>query len=138
MAALVETARIRAPCAAVFDYRADVGNLPRYNPDVSDLLPVPGESALYRFRVRLGPGVRVPCRLRVVESDRPRRIRFAIESVLRADEVCTFEDADGDTLVRFEANLAAPAPISWLAVALARRQIRAELALMKQQLEERT
>ena len=134
----MESELIRAPCEVVFDYRLELANLPRYNPDVTDLRH---EAGAYQFRVRLFPGVRWPCRLTVTEADRPRRIRFAIESMFRAEECCSFEETHQGTRVRFETKVASPGgPVGKLldqlfVIPTLRRQLRQELRLMREQLE---
>jgi uncharacterized membrane protein len=150
VATLVESTVIHAPPERVYDYRLALENLPRYNGDVSDLARAAGEPPTWRFRVRLAPGVRWPCRLTVVEAARPHRIRFAMESLMRAEEVCTFEPVPSlgpsgvrmATRLRFETTVATPggplAPLldAAFVVPVARKQIRRELQSMKRQLDE--
>jgi hypothetical protein len=140
MATAEESVVIRAPCEAVYEYRLNLDNLPRYNPDVSELYTAAGCT---RFRVRLLPGLRYPCRLTVPEAVRPSRIRFSIDSMFRAEELCTITPRGGGTELRLQMEIATPGgQIGRLidrafVVPTATRQIRRELALMKAQLEAR-
>jgi uncharacterized membrane protein len=141
--AIVESTLIFAPPEQVFDYRRDITNLPRYNPSVTEVEAQRDGS--YRFRVRLLPGLAVPCALTITEAVRPRRLCFAMESLFRADEVCTFEAAQEDgrvaTRLRFETHVHTPGgKLAGLMDAafvlpIARSQLRRELTLMKAQLE---
>jgi hypothetical protein len=139
---------IEAPCERVFDYRLDVMTLPEYNLGVVGLRRVSGdpgaEGSVYEFKVGLMGPVRVQVRLRVGKVDRPRRIEFLMESVYPAREVCTFAPVagrPGATRVEFEATVATPeGPVGRLMDALfaapnLRRQVGAELVLMKERLE---
>ncbi len=138
MAIAVEKTIIRASLEAVFDYRLNLANLPRYNPGVSELRP---DAESYRFRVRLMPGVTLPCKLTVTEATRPSRIRFAIESMFNAEEICLFESTAEGIEVRLETHIATPGGAlgklldAAFVVPTAHRQLKRELALMKIQLE---
>ena len=68
-------------------------------------------SALFRFRLRLAPGIYWPCRLAVTESAPPSRIRFAIESMFHAEETCSFSDENGKTRITFETKVHTPGGI---------------------------
>src|SRR5262245_11761300 len=94
MGAIVESTLILASPEQAFDYRRDIANLPRYNPSVSQVEAQRDGS--YRFRVRLLPGLALPCALTITEALRPRRLRFTLESLFRAEEVCTFEAAQAE------------------------------------------
>jgi uncharacterized protein YndB with AHSA1/START domain len=134
-ALVVVSTTIRAPRERVFAYRRDVTKLPEYNPNVRGIEEHAGQS--YRFRVRLMPGLTVKATLRVAEAKEPERIVFEISSLMKAREVCTFEDADGGTRVRFEVTIDSPGGLidRWFVVPSARRQFALELRLMKERLE---
>ena len=153
MGSFVGTALIEAPRERVFAYRLDVRTLPAYNPDVHDVRedssPPAGAHSAWRFRLRLGPGWTTDARLVVVESAPPGRLVFEIDSLMRAREVCTFEEAElgaieerrPGTRVRFETEVATPGgPLAPLVDAVfvmpnLRRQTARELDLMKRNLE---
>ena len=150
----VETAFIGAPPERVFDYRLDARNLPLYNPDVSrvELLdggpvtagsPVGGPSSAdtrYAFRLRLAPWLHCRCCMRVTRAERPRRIEFAIDSIMDAHELCTFEPAgagQAGTRLRFSIRVRGTlGPLAPLLRALVLApQMRRELRMMKAQIE---
>jgi uncharacterized protein YndB with AHSA1/START domain len=145
MAVVACSTTIRAPREKVFAYRLDVAKLPEYNPDVVDLeaprdgAPVVG--AVYRFRVRLGPGFAVRTTLTIREVEPPRRLVFDLASLMDAREVCVFE-SDGDrTRVAFETTVQSAGGTlgrivdSLFVAPSARRQMTRELELMKKRLE---
>jgi len=145
VATIVETITIRAPRERVFEYRLDLRNLPDYNPDVVELESLtpgpPRDGSRYRFRVRLAPSLRVRTTLTISEVDAPARIVFEMRSLLDAREVCTFETAGDTTRVRFETTVQSPRGLlgaiadRWLVAPSAQRQVRAELARMRERLE---
>jgi uncharacterized protein YndB with AHSA1/START domain len=144
MATVTCSTTIRAPLEEVFAYRLDLANLPRYNPDVTGMTSIkgpPGEGATYSGRVRLMPGLRLAMTLTILEVEAPRRIVLEIVSLMRAREVCTFEPAQGATVVRFETSVTpaggpfAPLVDRWFVLPNARRQMTRELEKMKELLE---
>jgi len=139
-----EGCRIAAPPAVVWAYRLDFGNLPAYNPDVSDLRQTagagPGAGSRYEFRVKIG-FTRMRSRLFVREATEPSSITVDIESVVGATEVCRFEPDGAGTRVTFDTTIHVPggalgALLAWpLVVPSGRRQTRRELVLMQRALE---
>jgi hypothetical protein len=144
-AVVVETVTIRAAPERVFAYRLDVTRLPEYNPDVLGLRALtngsPSDGSRYRFRLRLLPWVSLPTTLTISEVLAPTRLVFEIASLMSAREVCTFEASGDGTRVRFETTVKTPrGPVGRLidrafVVPNARRQLRVELARMKERLE---
>jgi uncharacterized protein YndB with AHSA1/START domain len=136
---------IRAPRERVFDYRLDLRNLPAYNPDVLGVRALanqpPGPGASYEFRVRIQPGLRISGTLTIVEVERPLRLTLAVQSIMNAREICTFETVAEGTRVEFRTIVDTPGgPLRWLVDKLfvlpnTRRQVLRELALMKEKLE---
>ncbi len=130
---------IRAPPERVFEFRRDLTNLPRYNPDVVGLRR---EGDAYHFRVKVLPGFAFETVLTVREATPPARLVFAITSLVDAVETCTFERVEGGTRVRFETRILSPSGIFGMlfdrifAVPAARRQSAAELERIKEILEQ--
>jgi len=139
-----EGCHIAAPPAVVWAYRLDFGNLPAYNPDVSELRQVTGVGAgvgsRYEFLVKIGL-TRMRSSLLVREATEPSSITVQIESVVRATEVCRFEPEGAGTRVTFDTAIHVPggalgALLAWpLVVPSGRRQTRRELVLMRRALE---
>jgi uncharacterized protein YndB with AHSA1/START domain len=141
MGSFVATTVIDAPIERVFDYRLEVRNLPRYNPDVSELRALfdgpPAVGSTYELKVKIAPLLRLGCRLRISRIERPHMLEFAMTSLLDAREVCSFESIEsGRTRLRFETHVATPGgPLSGLldvlfVVPAGRRQVARELELM--------
>ena len=132
-----------------FDYRLDfASNLASYNSNVRTIEQVdgsgPGLGAKYQLRFRLGPGVSARASVTVTDVEWPRRVSDRTESRAgNVEEVVTFAPIGADgrsaTEVRFVVTTLPQSRLARLtdpmAMSVGRRQVRAELRLMRQHLE---
>jgi hypothetical protein len=149
MARFEATQLIAAPIEEVFRFRLDLTTLPSYNPDVSDVRLVEGEplsrGATYTFQLRVAPGWTTSARLTVTEVDSPVRLKFSIDSLMKAREICTFSvttvNGTRGTEVKFATEVdskggpLAPLVDRLFVVPNLRKQTLRELELMKRCLE---
>lgn len=122
-----------------YAYRRDFTNLPRYNPDVVDLVTV--DERTYRFKLRMGP-LRIPVTLGVTEEDPPHRLVCTIDVFMPAVEECRFEPTPAGTRLTFTTEVdSRSGPLKSLVDRLfvvpnGLRQVRRELDLMATLLQE--
>jgi hypothetical protein len=140
-----ESIEIAVAPEQVYDYRLDFGNLPDYNPNVSNLQRVDGGDTLgagaeYTFDLTLPGAPAMENPLRVVEAKRPSRILFDTGPGFMASEDCTFSPVGaGGTAVSFAYTISFPGEIDDATRSFiensGREQARLELENMKKILE---
>ena len=141
----VESVLINAEPERVFDFRLDIGNLPDYNPNVSNLRRVAegagdGVGAEYVFDLTL-PGAPEPIEspLRITTVDRPHHFSYDTGPGWMARGDNTFEAKDGGTLVSLTYTLSFPGEVdeatSQAMSESGRGEARTELENMKKILE---
>lgn len=125
--------------AVAYAFRRDFTNLPRYNPDVADLVTV--DERTYAFRLRIGPA-RMPVTLRVTAEEPPHRLVCELDTLMPAVEECRFDACPDGTLLTFTTEVDSrcgplrPLVDRFFVVPTGLRQVRRELDLMADLLQE--
>ena len=127
-----------APVEAVFDYYAQYGRHPEWQPELvraEITTPGPVATGTRGVEVRRLLGRELSAAYEIVDHERPRRSAFrTLDGAIRPTGVATFASVDDDTRMTFELELGASGSLRILTPLLARiltRQTRQHLQRFK-------